>query len=168
MGNATSPIHHVTVHYLFNCFPGADTVQTAKTNGGHVIPLERVGLATQWDLSHSHAAFETDYAGGAMHGFTNANDFCNGPCSPLPPPFPAYSYVPLSDVRPYWAMTKSYAFADRMFQSNSGPSFPAHQYLISGTAASDSTATFEAMEIPRSPTAPHQTAGCDSPALTSV
>jgi phospholipase C len=31
-------------------------------------------------------------------------------------------------------MAKQYAFADHMFQSNQGPSFPAHLYFVSGTA----------------------------------
>jgi phospholipase C len=31
-------------------------------------------------------------------------------------------------------MAEQYAFADDMFQTNEGPTFPAHQYLISGTS----------------------------------
>ena len=46
----------------------------------------------------------------------------------------AYGYVPQSEMQPYWTMAQQYTFADRMFQSNRGPSFPAHQYIISGTS----------------------------------
>jgi phospholipase C len=38
-------------------------------------------------------------------------------------------------VQPYWTLAKNYALADRMFQSNTGPSFPAHLYLIAGQSA---------------------------------
>jgi phospholipase C len=43
-------------------------------------------------------------------------------------------------VAPYWTLASNYTLADRMFQSNTGPSFPAHQYMIagqSGMAADD-------------------------------
>ena len=32
-------------------------------------------------------------------------------------------------------MAEQYTFGDRMFQTNEGPSFPAHQFIISGTSA---------------------------------
>ena len=52
----------------------------------------------------------------------------------VPHPPCAYSYVPPSDVGPYFQMAEQYTFADHMFQTNQGPSFPAHQYLIAGTS----------------------------------
>ena len=30
---------------------------------------------------------------------------------------------------PYFAMAEQYTFGDRMFQTNEGPSFPAHQFI---------------------------------------
>ena len=50
------------------------------------------------------------------------------------PDIRAYGYVPRHEVEPYFAMAESYAFADHMFQTNEGPSFPAHQYILSGTS----------------------------------
>ena len=47
----------------------------------------------------------------------------------------SYAYVQQSDVAPYFQLAEAYTFADNMFQSNQGPSFPAHQYLISGSSA---------------------------------
>src|SRR5579863_6407752 len=47
----------------------------------------------------------------------------------------SYAYVQQSDVQPYLTLAETYTFADNMFQSNQGPSFPAHQYLISGSSA---------------------------------
>jgi phospholipase C len=46
-----------------------------------------------------------------------------------------YSYVPQEQVEPYWTMARRFTLADRMFQSNTGPSFPAHLYLIAGQSA---------------------------------
>jgi phospholipase C len=47
----------------------------------------------------------------------------------------AYSYVPEQDVEEYWTLAKQYVLGDRMFQSNTGPSFVAHQYMIAGQSA---------------------------------
>jgi phospholipase C len=47
----------------------------------------------------------------------------------------SYAYVQPSDVQPYFQLAETYTFADNVFQSNQGPSFPAHQYLISGSSA---------------------------------
>jgi len=44
-------------------------------------------------------------------------------------------YVYPNDVAPYLTMAQTYTFADHMFQTNQGPSFPAHQFIISGTSA---------------------------------
>jgi phospholipase C len=37
-------------------------------------------------------------------------------------------------IQPYFTMAETYAFGDRMFQTNEGDSFPAHQYILSGTS----------------------------------
>ena len=34
-----------------------------------------------------------------------------------------YAYVPRSEIEQYWTLAKRYVLADRMFQSNTGPSF---------------------------------------------
>jgi phospholipase C len=45
-------------------------------------------------------------------------------------------------------MAEKYTFADRMFQTNQGPSFPAHQFIISGTSAPTATSNLFAAENP--------------------
>ena len=52
-----------------------------------------------------------------------------------PPPNPQFMYVNPADVQPYLTMAQTYTFADHMFQTNQGPSMPAHQFIISGTSA---------------------------------
>jgi phospholipase C len=54
---------------------------------------------------------------------------------PYPIPNLPYAYVPQSEVQQYWTLASAYTLADRMFQSNTGPSFNAHQYLIAGQSA---------------------------------
>jgi phospholipase C len=55
-------------------------------------------------------------------------------------------------------MATQYTLADRMFQSNTGPSFTAHQYMIAGQSG-------QADENPSPSSAP---SGCDAPASTTV
>jgi len=117
-----------SVDNFFMGLPGADTVQRGMTPNGEVA-LHPVDLAFPVDIDHQHRAFVAEYDDGKMDGWTRAVT--------LPrqaPTFP-YAYVPEREIRPYWEMAQRWTFGDRMFQSNTGPSFPAHLYLISGEAA---------------------------------
>jgi phospholipase C len=80
----------------------------------------------------------------------------------------AYGYVPRAEVQPYFAMAQQYTFADRMFQSNEGPSFPAHQYIIAGTSEPSDGSALLAAENPLTPDGNGLTGGCDSPAGSFV
>ena len=151
---ATSPIQHVVVimqenrtfDNLFNGFPGADSAQSAM-NKGTPIKLSVVPLAEGTDIPHAHWAWWRAWDHGKMDGFANlaAQD-----------PTYAYSYVRRSDVAEYWNLARTYTLSDRMFQSNSGPSFPAHQYMIAGQSGG----------VSESPNASPW--GCDAPAGTTV
>jgi len=55
-------------------------------------------------------------------------------------------YVTPSDVAPYFAMAEQYTFGDRMFQTNQGPSFPAHQFIYGGTSAPTASSSLFASE----------------------
>jgi phospholipase C len=75
------------------------------------------------------------YNGGLMNG---ANLIPCSPAANCPPnahPNPQFMYVNPADVAPYFAMAEQYTFGDHMFQTNEGPSFPAHQFIFSGTSA---------------------------------
>ncbi|MGC2247980.1 MAG: alkaline phosphatase family protein [Terriglobales bacterium] len=113
---------------------GAD-IQSYGYAGNTKITLTPVSLVTNYDLDHGHPAFlqSCDWNGTecAMDGAYQVN--CGPPNNC--PPNPQYQYVQASDVQPYYAMAETYAFGDRMFQTNQGPSFPAHQYILSGTSA---------------------------------
>ena len=116
-----------TVDNLFNGFPGADTVRVGARRIGPVL-LRPVDLAYPADVDHQHRAWVTEYDGGRMDGFVNV-----ATTPKQSREFP-YAYVPENQVEPYWTMAERFTFADRMFQSNTGPSFPAHLYLVAGQA----------------------------------
>jgi phospholipase C len=150
-----------TVDNLFNGFPGADTVTSGLNSAGATVPLQQIDLATPYDIDHSHRGFTTEFATGAMNGFDLVG---SGTCRSTCPPknLRAYGYVPPSQAAPYWTMARQYTFADRMFQTNEGPSFPAHQYIISGTSLASTSSPLLFSENPRAPGGGN-TAGCDSP-----
>lgn len=151
-----------TFDNLFQGFPGANTASGGLNSKGKTIRLRPVNMTAQWDMFHSHNNFETEYAGGQLNGFDKARSQCGGIGCP-PRRLRAYGYVPQSQVEPYWALAQSYTVADNMFQSNEGPSFPAHQYIISGTSSTSDGASQLASENPS-----QGMGGCDSPAGTKV
>ncbi len=117
---------------------GAD-IATAGTNSkGQTITLGQINLASNYDLSHAHSAFLAMYDGGKMDGADLIEVSCNKDPA-CPPPNPQFMYVNPGDVQPYFQLAEQYTFGDRMFQTNQGPSFPAHQFIISGTSAPTAT-----------------------------
>ncbi len=148
------PIQHIVVimqenrsfDNMFNGFPGADTAQTGMS-GSTVVKLQPTNLGNGPDLDHSHGGWWRQWDGGKMDGFSEANG--GG--------LYAYSYIPESQVAPYWTLAQEFTLGDRMFQSNTGPSFVAHQYMIAGQSG-------EASENPNTSAA----WGCDAPGGTTV
>jgi phospholipase C len=57
------------------------------------------------------------------------------PTNCTPPINRPFNYVQASDVQPYYSLAETYTFGDRFFQTNQGPSLPAHSFIISGTSA---------------------------------
>jgi len=95
--------------------PGADVM--ANTTKGVAITLAKGPV-----LAHGHKEFLLEAAGKMPKG--------------------AYDYV-TGDAQPYWDLAAQYGFANYMYQTNQGASFPAHQFLVSGTSApSDSSDLF--------------------------
>jgi len=111
------------------------------------VPLSPIDLGTTgsspdtYDLSHANSAFVAMYNGGAMNGI---NPSCGTGMSC--PAGGQYMYVIPSDVAPYLTMAQQYTFGDQMFQTNEGPSFPAHQFIFGGTSALTATSTYFASE----------------------
>ena len=97
-----------------------------------------VGLTDPYDLDHGHQSFvgmcDNQFALNTpcrMDGAARIT--CSGTC----PAKPQFRYVDNSTgvLNPYLDIATQYGFANYMFQTNQGPSFPAHQYLFGGTSA---------------------------------
>jgi phospholipase C len=164
-----TPIQHVVIiiqenrtpDYLFQGVPGADIAQYATDSHGDQVALQPVSLAAPYELDHHHTGFIRDYDHGKMDGF----DAALSPKHYLRP----FGYAPESEVAPYHDMAKQYVFADRMFQSNEGPSFPAHLYLISGTATDPDLEPYVVSGNPFNRQTGHpQPGGCDADSSTIV
>ncbi|MFZ1919699.1 MAG: alkaline phosphatase family protein [Terriglobales bacterium] len=87
--------------------PGADLV--VNTAEGTAITLANGPV-----LGHGHKEYLLEAAGKMPKG--------------------AYDYV-TGDAQPYWDLAAQYGFGNYMFQTNQGASFPAHQFLVSGTSS---------------------------------
>jgi phospholipase C len=83
-------------------------------------------------------------------------------CASNCPPNPQFLYVQPSDVQPYFQLAQRYTFGDRMFESNQGPSFPAHQYIIAGTSAPSVGGAYGDYYVAENPSVLDPT-GCGSP-----
>ncbi|MFY9908390.1 MAG: alkaline phosphatase family protein [Candidatus Sulfotelmatobacter sp.] len=144
---------------------GADIASSGLNSRGQRIPLAPVPLANNYDLSHEHIAFVQMYNGGKMNGanLIQVGCYAKAGCPPANPN-PQFGYVLPSDVQPYFSLAEQYTFADRMFQTNEGPSYPAHQFLLAGTSAPE---TGSNMFVAENPLLVHDT-GCTAPLGESV
>jgi phospholipase C len=142
-----SVIQHVVIIFQENRTPdnlfqdpvliarGADIQNYGIDSQGNKITLTSTTLSTNYDMGHAHKSFLLAYDNGKMDGADLDSVTCNPGATSCPPPNPEYRYVQASDVAPYFQLAETYTFGDRMFQTNQGPSFPAHQFIISGTSA---------------------------------
>jgi phospholipase C len=171
-------INHVVIIFQENRTPdnlfhdpvlmgrGADIASSGKTSTGQTIPLTPVPLVTEYDLGHGHGSFLSEWDNGAMDGADRVDVRCPPGSPNCAPPDPQYQYVQGSDVQPYFTLAETYTFGDRMFQTNQGPSFPAHQYIVSGTSAISEKSKFNASENPaKSDTV---NTGCIAPSSQTV
>lgn len=139
-----------------------DIASSGLNSSGQTIPLTPIDLGTNgsdpdyYDVQHNHAAFEDLYDGGKMDGENLVPISCNAGIPNCPPnPVPQnyqYRYVNPADVAPYIQMAQQYTFGDRMFQTNEGPSFPAHQFILAGTSAPTADSNLFAAENVFTPT----------------
>lgn len=158
-----------SVDNLFNGFPGANTVLSGENSDGQMVRLQEIPLTARYDLSHKYGSLLEDYNSGAMNGFNREALDCNRRRHRCPQQdVAAYGYVPESEIGPYWQMAKEYVFADNMFQSNEGPSFPAHQYIVSGTSTTSNDSNYKASDNPSNLRHKRHQGGCDSNVSTTV
>ncbi len=138
---------------------GADIQNVGINSKGERIPLTPLTLASDYNPNHNHIDFINMYDGGKMDGADKIQVGCNPGAQNCPPPNPQFVYVPASEAAPYFQMAETYTFGDRMFQSNQGPSFPAHQYILSGSSAQNANPD----SLYAAENAVGNTAGCIAP-----
>src|SRR5579863_674997 len=190
-GNAPPPptqqkIQHVVIIFQENRTPdnlfqdpkliaaGADIQNFGIDSKGERITLAPAPLASDFDPSHDHLSFLAMYDNGKMDGADKIVVTCETKKTGCPPPNAQFTYVDNStgELAPYYNLAETYTFGDRMFQTNQGPSLPAHQYIISGTSAvappGNSMSKFLDAELPVGvPNADNNT-GCTAPPVETV
>jgi len=127
--------------------------------GGFFQPVG-VPLASRYSVVHSHPQFKrtcdlnkkTNQC--AMDGAASAS-----------PNHGAFAYVqntvnkqfPGGVMTPYLTLIPQYGWANYMFQTNQGPSYPAHQYIFGGTSAVSAQGDADGTFISENPSGP---SGC--------
>ena len=154
------------------CGTGAgqyDLAPSGIDSTGKTVQLQEVNLGVAYDPNHRHSAF---------NAMCDLNTTVNPPqCKmdgadkiavscPTGMTECTFAYVNPADVQPYLQLAEQYTFADRMFQTNQGPSLPAHQFIISGTSAPTAGSNLFASENPHNIGQPD--GGCDAPAGTTI
>ncbi len=141
-----------------------------RTSAAGVTEPATVPLANKYDLSHAHSAFvaqcDQDPVTGACKMDGSSGVKCSGKC--LSKPQSRYVDNSSGVVTPYLQLATQYGWANYMFQTNQGPSFPAHQFIFGGTsapsAADDATGIFASENM----SGPGSVAGCTASTGTTV
>ncbi len=172
---SSAQIQHIVIIFQENRTPdnlfhdtvlmanGADIASSGVNSLGQTVPLTLGSLGVDYDLSHAHSAFLAMYDNGKMDGADLIPASCSASATNCPPPTPQFLYVNPSEVQPYFQLAEQYTFGDRMFQTNQGPSFPAHQFIISGTSAPTATSSSFIAENAAGVTGAGQHTGCLAP-----
>ncbi|MBV8724569.1 MAG: hypothetical protein JO078_06765 [Candidatus Eremiobacteraeota bacterium] len=148
-----SKIKHVVIivqenrslNNLFMGFPRAHTSSYGFDSKKRKVTLKPIGLSTSWDLAHNSDGYYAACNGVGsipgtdctMNGFDRESWQCGkGGFPRCPIKYPPYSYVPRTEIKPYWDIAKQYVLADKMFASNfDASSYVSHQYIIAAQAA---------------------------------
>jgi phospholipase C len=113
-----------------NFEPGVDIATSGVNSLGQTIPLTAEILASCYDMGHKHEEFEAMLNEGADQELLVVPAGCTAPANP------EFKFVDNSTgtVQPYFDIATQYSFSNRMFQTNQGASFLAHQFLFGGTS----------------------------------
>jgi phospholipase C len=139
-----------------------------KTAPGGVIEPLPVALSAKYDLSHRHNAFVAQCDLSASLGVCQMDGAAGVLCAGMCLSQPQLRFVDNSTgiLNPYLDLAEQYGWANYMFQTNQGPSFPAHQFIFSGTSAASASDDASGVFAPENP-GPSK-AGCAAPAGSKV
>ena len=122
---------------------GVDIASSGQNSKGQTIPLTAERIDSCYDVKHQHLEFVQMYANGRMNG-ADLEQLSGGHGSKCHlPPNAQFKFADntTGTVQPYFDLAKQYGFANRMFQTNQGPSYPSHQFLFGGTSAPTATSS---------------------------
>ncbi len=108
-----------------------------KTQPTGVTQPLSAALAAGYDIDHSHPSFTKECDMNTATGLCAMDGAAAITCSGACPTQPSFRYADNSTgiLDPYVQIATQFGWANYMFQTNQGPSFPAHQFLFGGTSA---------------------------------
>ncbi|MGA8762530.1 MAG: alkaline phosphatase family protein [Candidatus Sulfotelmatobacter sp.] len=120
--------------------PGVNIATSGKIKGQSNITLTPAVLNDCIGIGHAHKDFTAAYDNGAMDGAYGEGITLPKNCTAVANPMYRFadnsiSTFPPNEVQPFFDIARQFGFANYMFQTNQGPSFPAHLFLFAGTSA---------------------------------
>ena len=168
-GATTAAIKHVVIiiqenRTFDNLFHGFSEPSGAKANyadfgfdrAGNKIALTQVPFENAFDPNNYHADFLADYDGGKMDGFYDNNASIAGASTANN----GLSYLPQTEVQPYWDMATNGALAENAFHGVTGPTYPSHLEFVAASTTYDGDPSHRVID---SPTQASLGWGCEDP-----
>ena len=136
----------------FGTYPGADGIPMSGGQGTTCAPSTLTNTCQRpyhdpHDINvggpHGTVNEIADVRGGAMDGFLGQAEKAyvgcwnpNDPSCRLGPAGDAMAYHDATEIPNYWQYAQNYVLQDKLFESDTGWSLPAHEAMVSGWAAS--------------------------------
>ena len=112
-----------------------------------------IALDNSYDLGHNYTDFQSMCDLDTKTNKCKMDGAGDTTCNPNCPSKPQFNYVDNSKgiLNPYLDLATQYGWANYMFQTNQGPSYPAHQFIFGGTSApstdDDAIGTYAATNV---------------------
>jgi phospholipase C len=125
-----------------SCYDISPCGVSNKSGTPQPVTLQPIALSSSANPNHQHSTFDIMCDPDPANGYTCRMDGAWR----IKPTNVAYSYVtnpPVTNsngspghlLDPYLTYAEQYGWANYMYQTNQGPSYPAHQFIFSGTSA---------------------------------
>jgi phospholipase C len=155
--------------------PGQYNIQTTqwldKTSSTGFTNPHKNPLGLGYDVGHVHSAWlkmcDLDVASNTCKMDGAALVPCDPKAVPCPKAKAVYGFVDPSEVQPYLDIVHNYGWANYMFQTNEGPSYPAHQFLFGATSAPSAADDHSGNFVSEGP-GPGKATGCIAPPANLV
>ena len=146
-----------------------------SNQSGSIVPITLTGVSLSGnnDPDHTHKSFSQMCDPDPANGYACRNDGAwripntkgnNSYGYVLSPPVTNYDGTAGHLLDPYLTFAEQYGWANFMYQTNQGPSYPAHQFLFSGTSARSTIEDLNSSFISDNFAGTATPAGCLAPA----